>query len=137
MGRGGARGRQVVQVAVDGEMELKQSFFWTRELWLTFFCGTADLPLNYQARLKLALELSKRPNWLLNFELQLNLTQMSKIPLSNSLLDTADVVFLTVRPPVPHPLDLNLSLFSPWRLGFWLGEDSNGRPFCRWRCTLL
>jgi hypothetical protein len=48
----------------------------------------------------------------LNFELQLNLTQMSKIPLSNSLLDTADVVFLAVRPPVPHPLDLNLSLFS-------------------------
>jgi hypothetical protein len=37
---------------------------------------------------------------------------MSKIPLSNSLLDTADVVFLAVRPPVPHPLDLNLSLFS-------------------------
>jgi hypothetical protein len=73
--------------------------------------------------LKLAPELSKRPNWSLNFELQLNLTQMSNIPLSNPLLDIDDVVSPVVRPLVPHPLDLNLSLSSPWQLGFWLGED--------------
>jgi hypothetical protein len=87
--------------------------------------------------LKLAPELSKRPNWSLNFELQLNLTQMSNIPLSNPLLDIDDVVSPVVRPLVPHPLDLNLSLSSPWQLGFWLGEDRGGCPFCRWKCTLL
>jgi hypothetical protein len=50
---------------------------------------------------------------------------MSKLPLPNPLSDNMEVVFLAVRPPVPHPLDLNL---SPWRLGFWLGEDSSGCP---------
>jgi hypothetical protein len=50
---------------------------------------------------------------------------MSKLPLPNPLSDNMEVVFLAVRPPVPHPLDLNL---SPWRLGFWLGDDSSGCP---------
>jgi hypothetical protein len=79
--------------------------------------------------LKLAPELSKRPNWSLNFELQFNLVQMSNIPLSNPLLDTDDVVSPAVRPLVPHPLDLNFSLFSPWRLGFCLGRIAVGAPF--------
>jgi hypothetical protein len=35
---------------------------------------------------------------------------MSKIPLSDSLPNPVDVIFLAVRPPVPHPLDLDLDL---------------------------